>query len=61
MNGMIKFIGSELRRYYGAIVKSPMPWPVIDKLSSLEEVEEKRVPPDQDVADGQRDRSAERE
>ncbi|MDQ8700653.1 hypothetical protein [Hyphomicrobium sp. LHD-15] len=57
---MIKFIGSELRRYYGAIVKSPMPWPVIDKLSSLEEVEEKSTPPDQADGGGERDRSAER-
>ena len=38
---MLKYLGRTLSHYYGAIVQQPMPWRVIDRLVTLEEVEEK--------------------
>lgn len=41
MNEILKYLGDVLRRTYGAIVEKPMPWRMIDKLATLEEVEER--------------------
>ena len=43
MTDMLKYLGRTLSHYYGAIVQQPMPWRVIDRLVTLEEVEEKEV------------------
>jgi hypothetical protein len=42
MSEMLKYLSKMLNRYYGAVVEQPMPWKVIDKLVTLEEVEENR-------------------
>jgi hypothetical protein len=43
MTDMLKFLGQTLSTYYGAIVRQPMPWRVIDTLVTLEEAEETGV------------------
>jgi len=49
---MLKYLGQTLHRYYGAIVQQPMPWRVIDRLASLEEVcEEKDAERDRRILD----------
>lgn len=40
MHEVLKYLGEVLRRTYGAIVETPMPWRMIDKLATLEEREE---------------------
>lgn len=50
MTKMLKYLGAELHRYYSVITQTPMPWRVIDKLESLQEVCEERD--DQDREDG---------
>ncbi|WP_072394414.1 hypothetical protein [Hyphomicrobium sp. CS1GBMeth3] len=44
MNEVLKYLGQMLRRTYGTIVQTPMPWRMIDKLAALEESEEKNTP-----------------
>lgn len=66
MTDMLTYLGAELRRYYDAIVRVPMPWRMIDKLESLEDAAEQRdaeAPRGGDVdhapaRDGAKDRSA---
>jgi hypothetical protein len=48
MTEMLKYLGSSLHHYYSAIVQSPMPWRVIDKLATLEEVCEQKSSDDGD-------------
>lgn len=56
MTGMLKYLGAELHRYYSVIAQTPMPWRVIDKLESLQEVCEERDDQDrQDERDRKRD------
>ena len=43
MSDIMKYLGSTLHRVYDAVVQRPMPWRMIDKLSSLEEAEEART------------------
>mgnify|MGYP001435104471 CR=1 FL=1 len=43
MNEILKYLGDVLRRTYGVIVEKPMPWRMIDKLATLEEVEEREA------------------
>jgi hypothetical protein len=43
MTDLVKYLGSTLHRVYDAVVQRPMPWRMIDKLSSLEEAEEARA------------------
>jgi hypothetical protein len=40
MTNVTKYLGGALHRVYDAVVRRPMPWRMIDKLSSLEEAEE---------------------
>ena len=40
MTDIMKYLGGALHRVYDAVVQRPMPWRMIDKLSSLEEAEE---------------------
>lgn len=40
MSDIVKYLGNTLHRVYDAVVQRPMPWRMIDKLSSLEEAEE---------------------
>ncbi|WP_439543457.1 hypothetical protein [Hyphomicrobium sp.] len=42
MTDIMKYLGGTLHRVYDAVVQRPMPWRMIDKLSSLEEAEEAR-------------------
>lgn len=46
MIDLLKYLGGALRRTYDAIVQKPLPWPMIDKLASLDERSER------DEADG---------
>lgn len=46
MTDLLKYLGGALRRTYDAIVQKPLPWPMIDKLASLDERSER------DEADG---------
>jgi hypothetical protein len=56
MTEMLKYLGSELHRYYNAIAQRPMPWRMIDKLATLEEVcEQKRGQESQNGSDRQFD------
>ena len=40
MADFMKYLGGALHRVYDAVVQRPLPWRMIDKLSSLEEAEE---------------------
>lgn len=42
MSEVLAYLGEALRRTYEAVVQSPMPWRMIDKLASLEETCEQR-------------------
>jgi hypothetical protein len=42
MADMLKHLSAGLRRYFEAIVRTPMPWRMIDKLESLQEACEQR-------------------
>jgi hypothetical protein len=41
MTELLKYLGGALRRTYDAIVQKPLPWPIIDKLASLDERSER--------------------
>ncbi len=43
MNETLKKIGQELRRRYEHVLRSPLNWRMIDAISHLEELEEKKV------------------
>lgn len=51
MNEVLTSLGATLRRVYGAIVRKPMPWRMIDTLATLEETCERESPP-RDAVDG---------
>lgn len=39
---MLRYLSPQLRRTYGAVVRTLMPWRVIDALSNLDDAEKRR-------------------
>lgn len=42
MRETIKLLGEELRKIYASTLKRPLPWSIIDPLSTIEEAEEEK-------------------
>lgn len=47
---MIRYLSPQLRRTYGAVVRTLMPWRVIDALSNLDDAEKRRGDAEADTA-----------